>query len=227
MIILALAAGSCQVIGVWFYYQSIQDEDVSKMMPLYSIAPIFVALLSWAFLGEVFSKLIYLGILLIIAGSFILSYKKGNHKITLNPLLFIVILSTLIFAFRALFIKMATLQAELWPVFFWIGLGTLIPSIVFLVIHRIRRNQLKAIEHFFIVDIISQGGYILNLLAISAGPIALVSALTQTKPLLVFIFATFVTLFKPKFIKEDLTRTLVIRKIIAIVLIIAGSLLII
>ncbi|MEI6058798.1 MAG: hypothetical protein WCP89_03435, partial [archaeon] len=57
-------------------------------------------------------------------------------------------------------------------------------------------------------------------------PIALVMALNSFQPMFVFLFGVILTLFFPKFARESHHGWVLVQKIVAIVLMIAGSILI-
>jgi uncharacterized membrane protein len=69
-------------------------------------------------------------------------------------------------------------------------------------------------------------GVFLGIIAISYGPVSLVSAFSSLKLLLVFIFSLLFSTFLPKIIKEDFGMKVSIQKITAIILMILGAFLI-
>ena len=63
-------------------------------------------------------------------------------------------------------------------------------------------------------------------LALDRGSVSLISALAGMGPLVVFIYSTLVSFFRPQLIKEEISSQVLIQKAMAIILIIGGVILI-
>jgi len=55
--LLGLVAGLFYVVAVLLYFEALKDEEVSRVVPLFGMAPIFVTVLAAIFLGEIFTFL--------------------------------------------------------------------------------------------------------------------------------------------------------------------------
>ena len=64
------------------------------------------------------------------------------------------------------------------------------------------------------------------MLALGSGPASLVSALNGGQPLMILIYSTFITIFFPKFIKEEISKKALSYKIISVILIVTGAVII-
>jgi drug/metabolite transporter (DMT)-like permease len=65
----------------FFYYTLLSKEDISKVIGLIYVYPIYVAMLSYFFLGEKLSFIGYIGMSLIIIGAIIISGLKFGSKL--------------------------------------------------------------------------------------------------------------------------------------------------
>ncbi len=97
-ILLGLAAGVVNGLAIFLYYRVMAREEVSRLVPILSLTPAFVFVLSFLFLNERFTAPIYLGIFLIIFGSLLISLKKSSAKVKLNLSLFLTIMSAVFLA---------------------------------------------------------------------------------------------------------------------------------
>lgn len=82
-----LLVGLIHLAALWFYYNAILIEEVSRVVILSQISPVFVAFLSIAFLNEVLGIEKYLGIGLLVLRSAFVSYQKSNIKASFCPAL--------------------------------------------------------------------------------------------------------------------------------------------
>lgn len=67
---------------------------------------------------------------------------------------------------------------------------------------------------------------VLFYLALNTGPVSLVSAVVAISPVTTLLIMIFVSRFWPKFIKENITRAVLLQKALAIILIVGGVILI-
>lgn len=223
--LVAMVAGVLATAAVWLYYYAISKEEVSRFVPLLSLIPLFVLLLGFLFLGERFSLERYIGVFFVVAGSFAISFKRSK----IANLLFVAVIASLLFAVRNLIIKIATDQASLWPVFFWMGVGGAIVSVVLLAYHHphVITKAKKGINHLLWVGVFVAVGLLLMVAAISMGPVSLVIVLMEFQALFVFVAATFLSLLYPNIIKEKITRKILVQKSFAIAALIIGAVLVI
>src|SRR3989344_2514990 len=56
---LALFAGIIYTFASWFYFEAIKIEEISRVVPLIFLNPLFIALLSFIFLNELFTYVKY------------------------------------------------------------------------------------------------------------------------------------------------------------------------
>ena len=78
--IYAIMVGLMPVIAFWFYSKALLVEEISRIITLFQLIPLFVTILSVIFLNEILGLEKYLGIAIIVAASILISYKKIEGK---------------------------------------------------------------------------------------------------------------------------------------------------
>jgi uncharacterized membrane protein len=72
------ASGILYMSAIYFYLQALQTEEASIIAPFFQAAGVFGLILGYFILGEQISYFQIIGVLLIIAGSVILSLRFGQ-----------------------------------------------------------------------------------------------------------------------------------------------------
>lgn len=227
----ALASGPIYFLMWIFYWKALATAEVSRAAAIFNTAPIFNAFLAVAFLHERLTSLKWLAFFLIVVGAVICSWEnKADGRF--NRAYLLVILSAIAGAIGNVVSKFAAFQIDalaLYPISFFVSL----PLYVFL----LREKEIwlevktafgnkKTVGILFIRTLASFSAVCLFYLALKTGPISLIAAINGIGPLLVFIYSTLVSLFWPKFIKEELGLRALFSKSAAIILIVAGVILI-
>lgn len=229
-IVLAAISGSFHMLMVYFYFKSVDLEEISKVIPLFFLTPFWVAILAAIFLSEVFTAQKYLGVVLLVAGAILISSK--GFKIHINKAFWYVIFGTLALAVHFTISKYLLGFADVWSVFGYERFFTGIYLIPLWLLNKkswseelkLRKKKLQI--SFFNELFIGVTAGILMTIAISIGSVTLVDALASVQPFFVLIMATFLSVYHPWIISEELSKSRVVMKFIAILLLFAGSLLI-
>jgi len=216
------------------YNKAMMKEEASRIISLMYTFPIFVTILSSIFLQEFLSTEKYLGIALLVLSAFLISYKKMGKKFTIS----IAIVLILFYAFGTASMKVLTKYAlnniDYWSFFSWSLVGDLLGAFLLLIPSKIRKNFIKHMLEIdkktllivLIADLLSWVGYIFLFIATSIGKVSLVTALMSIQPLIVFMFTIILTVRKPKILKEEINKTSLLFKSMAVILILVGSYLI-
>jgi len=230
VIVIAIFAGILYNLSTWFYYIGMQKEDMSTFIPLLSIAPLFVLPLGFIFFGERFTLSTYSGIFLTIVGAILISYKKTRSKARLTSGLFFAIYIAIIYAVRAVVLKYITTLADIWALMFWIAVGGIIVSIIMYLSYRKKVQKTiskKGFSHLILSGILTAFGFFAGFFAVAKGSVTLVTALFNIQPMFAFIAVITIIKSYPKLIKERMSKHIMFKKFIAIVLMIIGTVLII
>jgi len=232
--IAALLAGLMPLAGFWFYTKALLFEEVSRIVTLFQLVPLFVVCLSAVFLGEILGFQKYLGISLIIVASTLVSYKKLGNKAFSGALKFMIPFAVLIATFT-ISDKMLLGYLDFWSVFFWNILGTFCGVFILLSFSKPRKEfrvavseaGKKAVFTAFIGEGLYIMGTICSLAALSLVDASLASALFGLQPFFVFFYILLMSLFLPKILNEDISKSIVMLKASAIALMLIGTWLVI
>ena len=233
---IAFVAGVISAGGYFSYAISIKSEEASRVAALTSLAPAFVAVLAVFLVNEIFTTKSYAGIILMILGSGLISY-KNNHLKKMIPLSLIVVLivTNFFFGLEQTISKISLDQISSWRflmVFFFGRFTVALPGLAISSVRKKFTLQVRGLGKTLAFTLAS--GSVMWSLAItfffyaaSLGPITLVSTIGLISPLFTLLFAILTTKCFPELLNEEIDRRTVALKFIAIVLIIFGTYLII
>ena len=231
---LAFVAGLTSAGGYFGYALSIRKEEASRIAALTSLAPVFVAVLAFFLANEIFSLKSYAGIILMIIGSALISYKRNNVKrIIPLSLALVLVLTNFSYSLAQTFSKISLNQISFWPFLMVFMLGRSTPAILGLGVPSIRnrfRAETRDLGRNFTLTLIS-GSVMWSLdlalffYAASLGPITLVSTTLLTSPLFTLFFAILATKYL-RVLEEQIDRRTIALKFVAITLIVFGTYLI-
>ena len=227
----ALIVGMIPLLGFWFYSKALIREEVSRIVTLFQFIPVFVAFFSVIFLNEFLSGQKYLGIFLIVGASLLISYKKSAGAKSFSGALRFMIPFCITIAVYAILEKYLLNYLDFWSVFFWNVLGAFLGVLFMFCFSKPRREITDRISvvgrKAIILTFVGEGLYVLgtisSLLAMSLVDVSLASALFGLQPFYVFFYMLVLSVFMPKILKEELNRSILAFKIIAITLMFAGT----
>jgi len=227
-VFLAIIAGIFYILMALFYFRAVKIEEISRIIPLFYLEPIFVLVFALIFLGEVFSFVKYLGIFLLVFGAVLIS-SRHPFRIKLKKSFWLMILSALAIAVNSVIIKYLLNFADFWTVFSYVRIGTfisVIPLIYFYFKDLISVNRL-GLGLMTFAETLNLFGVLSITIAMSIGFVTLVKALASVQPFFVFLFALILSVFYPKILKEEIKKKTVLHKFIATILIVIGAILVI
>jgi uncharacterized membrane protein len=229
------ASGILYMGALLFYLRAIQSEEASVVAPLFQASTLFTLLLGYLFLHEKLGLMQLMGVGLILCGALSLSFRRGpkaaKFKTSLIALMlgatFVMSLSTVLFKFFAI-------RGDFWTTTFWTFVGEGLFGVLLLLIPGYRRqftemfrqNPGAVIGVNAANEVINLGGGLSVRYASLLAPVALVSAISSTTTFFVFFFGILLTLFLPKFGREDLSAGNLVRKALGALLITGGVVLI-
>ncbi|MBI2655086.1 EamA family transporter [Candidatus Woesearchaeota archaeon] len=227
---IAIAASMFLIIGIIFYYRAVQQEEISRVLMLWQLIPIFVLIISFLFIGETLTKRHFIGFLFLFAAGITISYKKINGKFILSKAFCLMLLSTLPISLYYIMSKHIYEVTDFWSAFMWLRLTAfsgilvlLIPSVreQFITTVKTMKSGAKGLIGFkMIVDF---SAFMFLGYAMLNGPISLISALgSATAPMFIFFITVFTSIYLPNLVKEEIDRKSILTKIAAIALIIIG-----
>ncbi len=228
--LLALAAGLIPLSAFWFYSKALITEEVSRIVILFQLIPVFVVLFSFTFLNEILGIQRYFGISLIVFASIVISYKKTGKKPFSGALKFMIPFGILIAAYT-IADKTLLNYLEYWTVFFWNILGTFVGVLFMLALPKLRSEITKTISAVgrkaVFTTFVGEGLYVIgticSLIALSLTDASLASSLFGLQPFYVFFYTIVLSLFLPRILNEEINRKTMLLKISAVALVFIGT----
>jgi len=234
--VIGFVAGLLSAGGYFLYVISIRKEEASRIAALTSLSPAFVAVLAFFLVNEIFPAQSYIGIILMILGSALISYKR-NHVKKMIPysLVAILIATNFSYGLDQTFSKISIDQITFLPFLMMFMFGRFAIAIAGLAISPVRTkfiSEIKKLGTNFTLTLASGSimwslGAIFLFYAASIGPITLVSTTGLISPLCTLLFAILITKYLPKVLEEEIDGKTVALKLVAIIMIFIGTYLVI
>ena len=229
-ILAGIGGGLANAVALVILLNALQKGEVSRVIPVTSSFPIFVALLSMPLLGEMLSFTGWLAVLLTVAGAVLISLQidGGGKKTKLQKSFLLLLFVALLFSVSNIAYKYAMTTISTWNTFTINGICIAAVALIF---SARKKNllELKNLEQrnqkmglILGNQTIAAVGIILSFIAIRSGPVALVSTIMNIRPAFILIFSLIISRFYPGFITEHMTRKTILIKIIGIAMITGG-----
>jgi len=230
-IALAFIAGIFYILAILFYFKAAKIEEISRIIPLFSLAPLFVLILATIFLGEIFTPMKYLGIFILIIGAILIS-SKNFIKISFGRAFWFIMLSSLAISVNSVISKYLLNFADFWTIFSYTRIGTifaLVPIFYFNfqdLLFTLKKQGKKVVGLISLAGLLNLIAVLFITIAFSVGYVTLVNALSQVQPFFVLFFATILSIFYPNVLKEEVGKLTIVFKFIATILLFIGAILI-
>ena len=234
-IVVIAVSGILYMGAIYFYLEALQVEEASTVAPFFQAAGIYGLILGYFVLGEKLSILQIIGVLLIIAGSVLLSLRIGQGAGRFKTRLVILMLTcALAIALSTLIFKFFAVRDEFWTTTFWNFAGQAIFGVILMLIAANRRQFIKMMRANTGAvlsvnganELINLGGNLGLRYTLLLAPLGIVQAISSTTPFFVLFFGVILSLFFPNLGREEIGIASLMQKIIAITLVVAGVLLI-
>ena len=230
-LISVLIASLIYIIATVFYFKAIEENDASLVVVMFQMIPVFSYILALILFKENLTIRQIVGSIIIILSAIIISFdfnEKNNRK--KFKALLLMTLSSLCYSIYFILFDIGIRNSTYYSCAFWYQIGFLIMGIVLLLLKSFRIPFVNAIKkngkRYLILNTTNEViNLIANLLVTYANlliPIALVNVLNGFQGAFAFILGIIGTLLLPKYIKEDLSKRVVIQKIVCIILGIIG-----
>jgi drug/metabolite transporter (DMT)-like permease len=236
-ILILIGVGLLTAVAYYLYMKALDADEVSVVIPITQMIPVFGFLLAFLFLGEKLTHLQILGGVLIMLGSLVITIDldiEDKIKLKTKTLLLMLAYSFVVALYVTLF-KFSTEIKSFYVAAFWEHVGLLLVGILlfgFVKKYRddffflIRSNGKKIFGLNIASETLTIIGNITADYAVLLAPVALVLLLSVTQPVFVFVFGVIISLLFVNLPKEKLTKKHIIQKIVSIVIIVVGSVLI-
>lgn len=229
--LLVLVAGILQIVVFLAYFKALSLDETSRVVPLFQLIPVFTLVLGILFLGEFLNPTASLGFLFVFIGGFLLSTKKINMDVLKpGPAFWYMMLASFSSATIGILFKSVVIHNDFWTTFAYeslgIGLGGfilfLIPTYRSQFINTINSLEKKAYGIIAMNEIIFVLGKLGPRFAFTLAPVALVTVINGLQPFFILMYGLLLTIVAPNIIKEDISKKVLFKKFISILIIFLG-----
>jgi drug/metabolite transporter (DMT)-like permease len=215
------------------YFKALMVEEVSRVIPLLQLTPVFVLILSSLVLHEALRPQDYAAFGLLVLGGtlFAIRLTKG---IRLSVAFYLMILASFLLALYSVALKYLFSVQDFYTIFIWVQIAGFITFFQFIPFKPFRTSLITTYKitsrQIGVILIAEQAVAFVSVFAynyaIAHGPITLISSVGATQPLFVLLFATILSYRFPQVLREGLTRMDVALKVLGLIAIFAGTYLI-
>ena len=229
-LLIGLLGGILFGAGVSIYYKAVQYEEISRIVMVGQLGPIFVLVLSYLFLNEALTISSFIGFLFLVAAGFAVSYRKVKGSFKISAAFGLMLASVLLTGISLIIAKHIYSITSFWSAFLWLRV-TGFTALLVLLLPSVRRKTLSTLKAMkprikglmIFKMVIDFSAFVFGGYALMKGPTSLVAALSSSLlPLFVFILALAVSVYFPKIIKEEVDKKSILTKLAAIALVIIG-----
>jgi drug/metabolite transporter (DMT)-like permease len=229
-LLVAFGSGFFSAFSYVILLNYLRKGEVSRVVPVITSSPIFIALLSMPLLGEILGLWQWLAVLATIAGTVLISLRRddGGSKTRLDKSFFILLAAAVMSAISSVGYKYALETLSFWNMFTINGICVVI-VILFFTLRKSTLEELKTLVQrtqkmglLIGNQLIAAVGGVLGFVAIANGPVALASTIMNIRPAFVFIFSLVIGRFYPNLLNERLNRRTIPVKLIGIAMITGG-----
>jgi len=230
VVAVAIVSSCVRTAAILILLSSLRHREVSRVIPIVYMYPMFVALLAFLFLGERLAALQWLAVVVVAAGAVMVSsYGRQPTLETMErPRSLLLFLAAVLFAVADVTGKHALSQLGFWQLF-WIGATVMGATFVAISLRKSVIAAVRGIEghgHALGVlgvnELIAPVGILISYWALERGPVSLVSALLSSRPLFVLVFAVVLSRRAPDFLMWGVGRRLFLARLAGTLLIVGG-----
>ena len=215
------------------YFKALSVEEVSRVIPLLQLTPVFVLILSSLLLRETLKPEDYVAFGLLVLGGTLFAIRLGKG-IRISVAFYLMIISSFLLAVYSVALKYLFSTQDFYTVFIWVQIAGFL-AFFQLLSYSPLRGSLHATykttnRKIGVILVAEQAVACVSVFAysyaIAHGPITLVSSVSATQPLFVLVFASLLSYRFPRVLREELTRMDLALKGLGLVAILSGTYLI-
>ena len=231
LFVVSIISGALFTYALLTMFMALARDDVSRVTPLIGgLQPIFVFLLAYLILGERLVATQLFAFLFILVGGILVTVQLQKSKAKQLRMLLLSLLSSFLFAASFVSTKYVFDGADFISGFIWVRIGSFIAVAVLLFSVANRKaifNSNKQVKKstsltFIFGQVAGAVSFILINWAISLGSVTFVNALQGLQYVFLFLLVLLLARKHSDWLGEDMSRRVVIQKIIAILFIAIG-----
>ncbi len=231
--LLLVGVGGITILWVILYLFALEGDDVSSIVPWFLTIPVFGYILGYFFLDENLSLMQFIGAGVILIGVLIISVDFSGTKRKFKwASVSSMLLACFLIAVAGVIFKYVTVGEDFWVSSFWeyAGLGSF-GILIYVLVPKYRKDFIlmnkKGGAQIFILNTASElatvAGNLLTTYAFLLAPVVMVYLVSSFQPAIVLFLTIFLTKFFPSIVREDLKGKVLLPKILAIIIMTAGS----
>lgn len=234
IIILFINSTLCTIANI-FWFKALDRDDTTIIVIMFQLIPVFMLFLSPIFLsGQDITLVQLIGGGIITLAAILITYEPTKKKFDKNKIITLALMSVVSILYALWFIleRYVNQNHDFNQTTFWSNLTLFIVGIIILVSissyrnsfqKMLKTNGTKVIGLNLINELLNSFGGVLSTFAGTTASVALVSFTTQgVQPFAVMIMGILLTKFLPKTEKENITRKVIIRRTVTIILYLIG-----
>jgi drug/metabolite transporter (DMT)-like permease len=229
-VIVTVASGIARTTALLILLYTLKMEEVSRVIPMASTYPIFVAIIAFPLLGETLNHLEWIAVVIVVAGAAIVSTRRSPSGSTtwLGKAFFLLLGSSLLMAVANVSTKYALAYVSFWNMY---CITVFCMSGIFILIslrtHILRelgnmRQRNSALALLVLNEILVVIGVVLSFWAMERGPISLVSTIISSRPIFVVVYALILSRTSPMFLEWQSGKIMLALRLVAIAMIVGG-----
>lgn len=232
-LILIFLAATSYLAATAFYLKALNKNEASIVTTMFQLIPVFGYFLGLIFLNQSLTINQIIGGIIIIISSIAITYELDKNKFSKNKLIALLLmsLSSIFYATYFLFFKLTTIDISFNVMTFWYQICLVINGIILFLFFKSYRKDFTNLvtdngKKVFFFNVLNETlNLIANIMvnyAIVIAPMALVLTLNGFQPFFVFLIGALGTILLPKKFDENISRKVVIQKVICILFSIIG-----
>jgi drug/metabolite transporter (DMT)-like permease len=224
---LSLAAAASYIISIYFLFTSLRSSPPFDVVPVVGgVAALSTFFFSFLFLDQGLPSHFFPGFIILTLGMLLISHFNFSWSS-----FFALAISGLTFGLSTTLVKLLFLHDTFANGFFWSRMGNVVGALAMIIViphllshlHSDEDRSPRTGKYLVILNKIIAGlAFFCILLAIKSGDVALVSALSATQYIFLFLFAFFFSSMFPEYLDRSIHKHELLRKITATSLIVIG-----
>lgn len=231
LLLISLIGGALFVIALIPFLSALQGDDASRVIPLVGgLVPIATLVGEFLFLDGTLTRMNLFAFTLLVIGSIVLTLTHSS--VARKSWLSVVkaVIGAILFAASFVITKYVFDETTFVNGFFWMRAGSLVVAIYLIFLRDVREglahffktNTVLVQSGYFATQAINAVGFVLQSYAISLASVSLVNALQGSQYLFVIVFVAVAAKFKPDLLGEKITKSIIVEKLVAVLIIVAG-----
>ncbi len=230
-LIIALIGGALFVVALLPFLSALQGDDASRVIPLIGGTIPMVSLLGEViFLNAQLARMDYVAFALLVAGAIVLTFTKSENSKRSWSAVVKALIGAVLFGSSFVITKYVFNEVDFINGFFWMRMGGLVIALILIARRDVRQGLKQFFKNnkpsvklgYFGNQGLNGAGFVLQNYAISLASVGLVNAMQGVQYIFVILFIVIASKFKPGLLGEKIIKRIIVEKITAILIIMAG-----